>query len=565
MTAYTSQADGTWEAAGTWTPGGGPPTIGDTATINHNVTIASAITVGTSGVAGTVVIILATGKTLTITSGSLKSRGDVNLNGTGALILSAGTTFTFDGSVSAASYKCVIGSAPATLAQLTCNGTSGSHCTISSLGANGYFTDGGVTMGGSVFARFTDFTGVGLAGTPAILTSPAFNGVFDLQDVTFTNCGQVDQTFAVGADATYNLTRVNFTGGLHATYDLKITCSASKTSGSRVVNTCGFSKFVSFYSPVDFSIDNNYFGNHFDCIAGVWASFTGNFCRLTSATGGGNVYGSMGNNFFYFDGPAYVNPHFFTILDNATISGNIGYFNGSDNTGDFILSGSPASPKTWAITKNINLPNSAGECSGTLFTDLGSNNVTMSATKNICFSGSQGCAVGETFTGYANMVTAFKDNIIYDTVGGRGLKLYDSGTDDAVPDLVASGNADYNCGYQLLAGSNAKGYNHLEFSSGSPGAHDVAANPKFKNASARLATWDAAMGGPGTDAHALSQFALIGSSSAVAAYTPASVVSYIKRAFLPTNIALKGKASDGTTIGLGGFGGTAGLLLMDAG
>jgi hypothetical protein len=115
---------------------------------------------------------------------------------------------------------------------------------------------------------------------------------------------------------------------------------------------------------------------------------------------------------------------------------------------------------------------------------------------------------------------------------------------------VGSAAANNNCGFNLLTGSNGKGYDLLEFSSGTPGANDVATNPNFVDAARRLSKWDTSLGGAGTTANALAQLRKRNDTSGYnTAYTINALLTYVRAGFRPTNVALKGTAHDGGDIG----------------
>jgi hypothetical protein len=576
LTAYTSAAAGNWDVSTNWNPNG-VPTNGDTVTLtNFDITANEDVTIGNSPAAGNTVVTINSGRTLTLAAGKVFTvRGDIDV-ATANIVMPAGSTLEFDSSAAAAPattyYQLHLGTGHNQGSKLTCNGTSGSHCTIRSVSGSGYgwINDGtGPWLGGGLIdATYTDFIRVGNSTNPAWRVSASGSYSTTLTNCTFNSaCGGISSTYSLGGDCTFKLDHVNHAGSVMSPA-LYLINSSAKTSGTRLIDSCYFAQMLQLFSVQDVTFTNNVLNDFIQMTAGggTWASFSDNFIRFTSASGGGNIYYSLTNNYCYYDGSGDTNVHFVNCLGTATHDGNIFQFNGADDQGDCYLLGAPGGAITVAITHNVILPNVSSLSTGTLFSALGNANVTFSATKNVYLTGTQGAAVGETYTGHAGMLSSFKDNIAWDSTAGRGYKLYDSGVDDAVTDLVTSANANYNCGYNLLAGSNLKGYNHLEFTAGSPGANDVDVDPKFVNKNANLASYDAGAGGAGTDANALTELRKMGLSTFNSSYLPSKIVSYIKRAFLPTNKALKGKASDGTTIGLGGFGGkTAGLLLLDAG
>ena len=104
---------------------------------------------------------------------------------------------------------------------------------------------------------------------------------------------------------------------------------------------------------------------------------------------------------------------------------------------------------------------------------------------------------------------------------------------------------------------------HAWFSSGTfdgtttgRGAHDVHADPLFKNSACTLATWDSSLGGAGTLANIQAQIVKLNGwdASGNAAtfdsrYTAANALAYLKTCFTPSAPAVHGTGSSGTDIG----------------
>ena len=115
--------------------------------------------------------------------------------------------------------------------------------------------------------------------------------------------------------------------------------------------------------------------------------------------------------------------------------------------------------------------------------------------------------------------------------------------------MVASGDIDFNCGFNLLAGSNLKGYNNLEFSSGAPGANDVDVDPAFRDRTRDLASWDASLGGPGTAANAVAELQKRNDADFNSEYTVSNLLTYVRDGFAPTATQLRGADQNAGTIG----------------
>src|SRR5690606_11258708 len=107
-----------------------------------------------------------------------------------------------------------------------------------------------------------------------------------------------------------------------------------------------------------------------------------------------------------------------------------------------------------------------------------------------------------------------------------------------------------NCGHNILAGSNLKGYNNLEFSSGSPGANDVDVDPDFVDATRNILTWDSSLSGPGPVSTAMTELRYSNERCGYNTdYNFTDLYNYVRNGFKPQAAALQGTAHDAGDIG----------------
>lgn len=570
MAARTSSQNGNWADSSTW-GGAAAPGNGDTATVGHVVTVAANATVGHSPGAGDVTqaVLVNAGGSVVINSGvTFVCRGDFfcsNSNTVRSLDVAAGGVFEFDASAAGvpatARYVCqgTGHAASGTQPSIRFAGSSGSHCTVRSNagGANGRFTTTG-TYGGLIEATYTDFTRIGDASNAGFTMTLTGDSLTTFTNCVFDACGQLTfgGTNIVGATQfTMQNCRWKNTAASNC---ITTTMYNDKTTGTRLIDGNTFDKICYTYAPRECTITNNvFYGNvTMSSTDNEGCVFTGNVIGLAAGADTVQPYAATidGNYLIYRDSGA-TNPHFLQVgnyvaLTTQAVSNNIFDFIGSDSTGDCILLASPGSAVTVNITNNLVLPNASGQTTGTIFSALGNANITIACNHNTCHVGTGGgAAVGETYTGHAGMLSSFKSNLFWDT-SARGYKLTDSGVNDAVSDLVTSANANYNAGYNLSAGSNLKGYNNLEFSSGSPGANDLEGqDPQFIDSSRNMAAWDLSLGGPGTAANALTELLKKNDTGYNSNYNITALLAFVRGGFAPQNTAYRDAGHDGVTIG----------------
>lgn len=280
MAAFTSKAAGNWSSAGqtTWNEIGVPGS-GDTATINHAITGDTDITI--NGLTINATFTMAAGKILTL-------QGNV-AHGNAAFILSAGAGVIF--STAGGDRKWLTGTG---VNQASCkfvaNGTSGAHCTISKIGGNNAWFDGGNDGDPAIFncggweLTYCDMTGIHNAGYTMSIGSNDF-GLHHrrLLNCTFSNCGNLflAHPYQWGStDKDFRVEDCRFTNVPRQTNHIYISTNAAG-SGLRTCLRNSFSDYASINLQSGDSVDYNYFGN-----GGSWQCTLGthNFVRSISRT-----------------------------------------------------------------------------------------------------------------------------------------------------------------------------------------------------------------------------------------------------------------------------------------
>lgn len=562
MAARSTVAAGNWNSAAVWASGA-IPGPGDTATISHAVTVPGNVAVGHSpgtGDAVAAIRVTSTG-TLTVDSGvTLVCRGDIMLENS-TMTMQSGSVLEFDATLASvplsSTYKLQIGTAHDIPSRLNINGTQAARVIIRSKAGGANARIGGVRdqwgdgflQSGLITGTQFQFERIGNSSYAAIEFAPTASSTFSLTKGVFDNCGRVVNHLAISSDANVTIEEVTWKNTL-ADQCLSLYGDAPKTSGKiRSMKFCVFDKRAELFPPKDWNIENNYFHDGYVVSDGVWASFINNFIRVQFDV---NIAANAKDCFVLHDNPSEFNPHLtfagrwggrnyqvdgFIFETTSTVTGDGGA------EGDCIQIGEPGSPVTVEVKNCIVLPSASNPrtMTGTLVSCLGNSNTTVNIHHNTCFIGNQGLlAVGENYGGHTGMIASLDHNIAWDDAVPRGYKMYDSGSNDVVNNIVSAANANYNCGHNLLGGTNLKGYNGLEFSSGSPGANDVDVDPQFVDSTRDLAKWSESIGGPGTVAHALGELRKRNDATgANASATVANLLSYIRAGFVPQNPALK--------------------------
>lgn len=562
MTAFTSKAAGNWSASGqtTWNEAGVPGN-GDTATLTHAIAVDTNTTVGTSGAAGTIdVIVDKTGSNagaLTINAGvTLTVRGDLQLKNA-LLTLAAGASYVFDSSLATGTpvYKIVIGAGGANnFGDITCNGSSGSHCSFSKAvgSGNGCIRSSAdaTSVYTSLHTTYTDFSDLGAASfgisNDAVFVNVNSSKEFYVHNCTFTRCGRIFIN-SCKADGDIDV-QYSRTSGNIGTYGFWVTATAA-TTGKRLIQDCVFSDLTSplvFKTSVaGFTFSRNVCGVITYTSLATTAAMTecaDNLLIVHSkhyVTGNnlGEPGGTVARTYVCYEvsAPAAADdnvgivPLAFSTTGTITYEGFIYETTKGDENDDAIKCGVPTAAETYQINHLLVLPNSRGLMSGAI-TAHGNANTTlqvnhctlMAGEKSPSDSGYSGCIVGSSYAGFAGMVNQFQDNLIW-CPDATASDRYSLRTINATPaaDIVTTANCTNNAHYQISngtvydqTGANGQselGYHNFRQTSRPLGANDVSLSsaPGFVDTTRNLATWDIAFLGnaAGTawaDAHSYS-------------------------------------------------------------
>lgn len=544
--AYTSAADGNWSDDATWS-GSGVPGNGDTVTIGtgHTITVDVNTTVGDSpGTAANVITATTTGALTVATGVTFTIKGCVQMED-GNWTMAAGSIVEFQ-VPSAVRYWFRTAKAHSDTCKIVINGTSGNRCSFrSSSGAGIAYIDANGFIGASLIqAEYCDFTRIGDATERFAEPYCNSSGLdFYLRYCTLTSCGELTTSTNINTNASFELLNCTWATTV-STNTINVATAANAAGGkTRSIIGCTFDK-VAVFVVQGWTVTNNYFNEGLSGTAGTgaWISFQDNFiCKSTQP--GIIAHGDVTNCYFYKK--TVDNPHFLgTSASRAnTFTGNIFEHGGTQANGDCMPLQNPSSAFTYTFTNNIVLPNSAGNNSGTLFSALGGANVTFNAEHNTYFNNATGSggAIAETYTGHSGMLASFRSNLAWSPTSTTAYLLQDSGTDDAAAGYVT------NCGYNGIWNPRATRYDVLAgVITNDLTANDVSGDPQFVDSTRDLASWDASLGGAGTETAALARIA-------ADPYLTDDLVTWVKAGFVVRNSAFNNAGHDGVTIGAMGY------------
>jgi hypothetical protein len=524
--AYTSTQTGNYSSTATW-GGVGPPGNGDTFTVATAtvVTVDVSSIAGTSGVNGTTAVTLAGTGQLVVGAGvTFTARGNVvgtssAIGGTPLVTMNAGSTWEWDSSQAASpsttQYE-LTASVCCTWVFLQANGTSASHVTVTSNtgGGYGYFDDSVQTVGGGIIATYTDFSNIDHF-------YPSFSSygtiIWNVTNSTFTNCGIIKSVAVVPTTAVFihsNNVHTATVGG----YDMVFTFSTDSigSGGVRQIENNVFDAEVGNSSggswiPGFVTITGNYFAN---CVqaspnAGIWALFQYNLVRESS--GCFDLNGALLNNYVLVDqyapvhihnpdvGPVYTTPVIEYNIFDATYYASVNYPN---DDGVVLDEGAPGAQSSATIKYNLVLPAGNGVGGQSLMDIAGENNATLDIEHNTVICSGVACVTMEYENdylpdGYDDRGT-LSNNIFMSLAANAGtVGALDANIENPLTDLFAPGSIQNNAQFNLKAtggadGSTNEGNGYWGAWSVTPGGSDIVGDPKFKDTTRNMATFDSA-------------------------------------------------------------------------
>lgn len=571
MTAITTAAAGNWSASGTWT-GGIVPGNGDTVTLNHNVTVDVDTTIGTSPAensgtyaitwgAATKLLTLAAGVTLTV-RGDCLAKGNTTKNN--VVYMNAGSTWEFDASQAASpssqNYRFVFGTASNQYTVFRAMGSSGSRCTIRSnaSGGNAFFTRNALAPCGWLHAEYTDFVRMGDSTNPLLdyYLGNTSNAEMTLTNCTLDACGVVTSASAPTTNATIAITNTSFKNSAGTN---PLVLPGFTNAGTKTITGCVFDKVVAFGQGA-WTVEDNLFMEAYTSTAGTkWTSQARNAVRKSTQPTV-NIYGDSTDE-LWFKAGTIANAHHLTygVTTSLTVTGSIFATENSNAVGDAMQPGAPTGARLYRNVNCLLLPDeTSGVQPGKLQGAGGNANVSIEnehCTYISTAAGETGTGYGETYAGYDGIVKTKSCLAWSPNTGEASIFIRQAGS----VQQSSAANFVNNATWNGRSGTDALGYNSISagtiFSGSPPGGSDVTlSGDPFVDRTRNVATWDAALGGPGTSANAFAELAKRNDASGYNSdYSITALTTWIKAGFAVTDASLLNAGHDGVTIGAGAF------------
>lgn len=502
------------------------PGAGDIAVITHPITLDSDRTIGTSPSDQTTYVVDVSGGGSIIWGGpyTLTVRGNVNLNvGTAAtpvnaLDMGAGGQLLFD-STAATTPTTVYVLRFAAYAVLRARGSASQRCVIGGVigGGNARTITATYENGGCMDVEFLTFIRMGTAATAGVATYPAGDspGV-RWADVLIDGCGQtyLAPKVATSTITVSNLRVVNPLNTASTAFTLR--GNAGQTGVCKIEDSVLLTNVIGS-PPTGWELRRVYIEGRLGTSNNSTTAYSG-FKAVESifhrnANTGVNMEMSPKDSVLVLDGNinnAGIGMAVSSFQD-ALWDGNVFDPVVPSYNGDWIFPSCLVPGRVSRFTRNVFLPTPTGISPGKFLSVFGQSttgrtdtaaafdNNTLVTTLNSGLTAIEtAVGVGEILTTDYTAVDQLKSckNNIFWTPDGKtpGYKVVQQHSTRS--DIAYAASCDYNCGSNLDAGTEGKGYTKWStntgtmFGSGSPGAHDVDADPQFVDHTRCVATYD---------------------------------------------------------------------------
>lgn len=535
--AFVTAKVGTWTDPTTWTAGADYPRLaGDTFTVNHNVTISAGTTARGGGT-------VASGKTLT-NNGTL-SLGS-NLTTTGILAMGGGGVLDLNGYTVQAASGCA----------WNFIGSAGSRCTLRSTGTRGQFLSG-------VFSHTHTFQYCDLSGLAASVFGRSHtSAVSQIEEYcTFTDMSgwSIDDTSTnINAGFKFNY---NHVVSMHAAADTILVLLANQVLGTAprevignamdggsvlarltLQNTRGVTLGAGQVFK-DFQVYPTR-SDTFDTAPGcMWYNSTGEDQAFFVT--GALWANALANHYLYYDGGNHPLGYQTVAVDAHDC---IFEATNSNGAADWFLRA--ANSTATSITNNLFL----GQ--GTAQTNTATNSGAITIERNTVYVAGADQKIASALiseqSGFLSGVTSLQNNLIINS--NSALPFSAVWLVDATAGQLDTG--DYNGGYAYPGGPTTPPVKYLAGTIPAAiaglGTNDLNADPLFADKTRALATWDTALGGPGTAAHAVSEMLKLNDADYNSAYSLSALMTWVGAGFAPTGAgatAYNGTGSGGANIG----------------
>ncbi len=588
VSTITSTANGNWASGATWV-GGIAPGPGDKAIVNHNVTITADTTIG-DGTNSTV---------LDVTNGTLTVTGAV-------LTIAGNSTFgKYTGSAPVA--RLTVQHSGATPAGIELDGNSGVSPTmtlsddtltvfagsssarvflrtrLASPGNFGYCADASSLHGNYWQVSYCDFSRLGDTSHQALTALNVTGGgtapIFSFDNCTVDNCSTLPYLNTQGGNVTLSFTNSVWTNAINSnpqnygTVSLFIASTDAITTGTRLVNKCNFFNVAVLYTPLGYTVTQNYFDQALTTFGTgyEWALFDSNFVRKVTESFETRVAGSISNSYFLDDNPAATGA-MIAILGSNTANAAIAFnvIQPNHPTAGLAFNETEGAPNfhTDSLLNNLVLANTGGgpsyQLGGADANTVQSFYPSFVAEHNtVCMNGSVGCAAGATIGQRAGTVLSFRSNIFYNT----GTPSFALQNQDPAPvnDIVTAAHCDYNAWLGLATVppgtwndiSDGTVYSTPITGATPPGVHDiVSVDPLFVDPSRNLQAWAVHKGyAASSDSNLNKVLFALRAIQADTTLVASDLLVWVRAGFQPTNGTIQNAGHDGVTIGSEPFSG----------